>query len=79
MTRLNGFRIGTCRPLDRLDAIECLIWNHNEHGALLELPPSTQPVEVFHLLCSELGIDTMCRVVRREGREWAVAYAERPV
>ncbi len=54
--------------------MECLIWNHNEHGALLEFPDAAGPDEAFQLLCPELGIDTPCRVIWREGREWGVAY-----
>ncbi len=74
LTRLNGFKIGLCRAADGAPVVECLIWNHNEHGALLEFPHEASPDEAFHLHCPELAIDTPCRVIWRDGREWGVAY-----
>lgn len=74
MTRLNGFKIGICRFVDGPMQTECLIWNHNAHGALLEFQASESPGAEFHLLCSELGIDATCRVV---WRDWGVAYTAR--
>ncbi len=76
LTRLNGFKIGTCRQLDGTTVTECLIWNHNEQGALLEFPDTIGPGATFRLNCPELAIDAACRVVWHEGREWGVAYAD---
>ena len=78
MARLNGFRIGTYRPAGASTEAECLIWNHNEHGALLEFSVPDPGLEAGRLQCSELGIDAMCRVVWRDGRECGVEYAARP-
>lgn len=54
--------------------MECLIWNHNERGALLEFPDATEQAGTFRLRCAELDIDALCHVVWRDGREWGIEY-----
>ena len=76
LRRLDGFRIGHCLPADGRAETECLIWNHNEQGALLEFTAATQRFDTFRLRCTELGIDAPCRVVWQDGREWGVEYVE---
>ncbi|WP_232629775.1 hypothetical protein [Methylobacterium sp. Leaf118] len=77
MARLNGFKIGTCRPAGAQAEMECLIWNHSEHGALLEFSEPDRRFEACRLHCPELGIDAACRVVWQDGRECGVEYVAR--
>ncbi|WP_056243017.1 hypothetical protein [Methylobacterium sp. Leaf456] len=74
LTRLNGFKIAICRSVDESIETECLIWNHNDQGALLEFTDPATPTETFRLVCAELGIDTLCHVIWRDGRERGVVY-----
>lgn len=74
LRRLDGFRIGRCLSIDGQTETECLIWNHNERGALLEFSTATAGIETFRLRCAELDIDALCRVVWRDGREWGIEY-----
>ncbi|CAO4133390.1 pilus assembly protein PilZ [Methylorubrum extorquens] len=74
LIRLNGFRIGTLTLGNSFKSRECLVWNHNEFGALIEVEPDIDlPIE-FALSVPALEIHSWCKVIWSEGREHGVEF-----
>lgn len=74
LIRLNGFRIGALTLGNSSKTNECLVWNHNELGALIEVEPGIDMPEEFVLSVPALGIHGPCKVIWSEGREHGVEF-----
>ena len=73
--RRNAFKLGSIIINEKLSPLDCLVWNANDHGAMIEVSPDVMLPETFRLIATSLFIDRACRVVWRNGRKVGVEFA----
>jgi hypothetical protein len=72
--RRDAFKMGGIFFSERLPPLDCLVWNVDDHGAMLEISPDAALPEVFRLIATSLFIDQGCNVVWRSGRKVGVEF-----
>ncbi|MBP1183052.1 pilus assembly protein PilZ [Methylobacterium sp. PvR107] len=72
--RRNGFKTGSIFVGDTPDAVDCLVWNLSEFGALLEVETATELPSRFRLVSPSLFVDRNCQTIWRDGRKIGVAF-----
>jgi hypothetical protein len=73
--RRDAFKLGGIFVNDKSPPLDCLVWNANDQGAMIEVSPDTVLPVTFRLIVTSLFIDQACRVVWRNGRKVGVEFA----
>jgi hypothetical protein len=73
--RRNAFKLGSIIINEKSLPLDCLVWNANDHGAMIEVSPDVMLPETFRLIATSLFIDQNCSVVWRNERKVGVEFA----
>ncbi|MCJ2088369.1 hypothetical protein MKK88_20610 [Methylobacterium sp. E-005] len=72
--RRDGFKTGSIFVGNNPNEVDCLVWNLNELGALLEVETGSGLPSHFRLVAASLFIDRQCTTIWRDGRKIGVAF-----
>ena len=72
--RMNGFTIGSLNFAGSSEWTGCLIWDHTNLGALLEIEPNILLPDVFLLVVPDLSIQCMCKLIWSEDCDHGVDF-----
>lgn len=72
--RADAFRIGSLAPHANGTSIDCLVWDHSETGARLEVEADAAVPDDFVLSMTAYARPRRCRVVWREGRKIGISF-----
>ncbi|MGU3539605.1 pilus assembly protein PilZ [Methylobacterium sp. A54F] len=75
-TRRDAFQIGRVCPGGGAPESECLIWDASDDGARIEVDRPEALPDAFVLTATPFARPRACRVVRRDGRDLALAFTD---